>query len=222
MYQNVFNEIAPSWYNLRHHSIMTSELKSLAQRWKEGSLLNLGCAHGADFVPFKDNFQLTGVDIAPQMADYLQKYSHKFGFKAKFMCADMESLPFPDQSFDWVLAIACLHHLESVSGRSKALSEMRRVLKINGEAFITVWNKSQPRFADKCQEQIIPYEVKASNGYKKVLRYYYLYEYDEIRLLAEDAGFTVLTIHPESGHAREASLSRNICLLLKKKECEEK
>ena len=57
---DVFDQIAPGWYHFRHHSIFTSELNALAERWQKGRLLNLGCGHGADFIPFKDSFELYG------------------------------------------------------------------------------------------------------------------------------------------------------------------
>lgn len=220
MYQDAFNHIAPSWYNLRHHSIMLPELQALAQKWGNGRLLNIGCAHGADFIPFKEHFKMTGVDIAWQMETYLQKYSTKFGFTAEFKCADMVCLPFDDQSFDWLISIACLHHLETATDRLKALQEMKRVLQKGGEAFISVWNKGQERFADGSKEQIIPYTTTTTDHKKnrKVLRYHYLYEYDELASLAKEAGFQVISILPETSHIGPAATSRNICLLLKKED----
>jgi len=52
MTTNIFNQIAPGWYNFRHWSIFRNELEALAHRWQKGKLLNLGCAHGPDFLPF--------------------------------------------------------------------------------------------------------------------------------------------------------------------------
>ena len=65
----IFNRIAPGWYNFRHWSIFRSELESLAQRWHRGKLLNIGCAHGPDFLHFRQNFDLYGVDFSSRMLD---------------------------------------------------------------------------------------------------------------------------------------------------------
>ena len=54
----VFDQMAPGWYNFRHYSIFRPELETLAQRWKKGRLLNVGSGHGADFLPFTDNFDI--------------------------------------------------------------------------------------------------------------------------------------------------------------------
>ncbi|MCL2474748.1 MAG: class I SAM-dependent methyltransferase [Chloroflexi bacterium] len=209
-YRQAFNHIADSWYGLRHHSIFNKELNELAQKWQKGVLLNIGCAHGADFVPFKDNFKLTGLDIAQAMQSLLQKYGQKHGFTADFVCADMVSLPFKDSSFDYVIAIASLHHVDSHEGRLQALKEMKRILKKDGQAFITVWNYEQERFKDGLKECLIPYH----SGKKEVLRYYYLFEYDEIEQLSKQAGFKIITIKPENNYTKEQQTSRNICLLL--------
>ena len=63
----VFDQMAPGWYNFRHYSIFIPELEMLAKRWQKGKLLNLGSGHGADFLPFKDNFELYGVDFSGEM-----------------------------------------------------------------------------------------------------------------------------------------------------------
>ena len=65
--QDVFNQIAPSWYNYRHWSIFRAELEMLAKRWQNGRLLNAGCGHGADFLPFCAGFELHGVDFSVEM-----------------------------------------------------------------------------------------------------------------------------------------------------------
>ena len=73
--REVFDEIAPGWYNFRHWSIFRNELESLAARWREGRLLNLGCAHGPDFLPFRDGFELYGVDFSLGMLELARKYA---------------------------------------------------------------------------------------------------------------------------------------------------
>jgi len=62
--RDIFDLIAPGWYNFRHWSIFRTELEALAQRWRQGKLLNLGCAHGPDFLSFHKGFELYGVDFS--------------------------------------------------------------------------------------------------------------------------------------------------------------
>ncbi|MDH5696853.1 MAG: class I SAM-dependent methyltransferase, partial [Dehalococcoidia bacterium] len=79
MNKDIFDQIAPGWYSFRHWSIFRSELEALEQRWQRGKLLNIGCAHGPDFLPFRQGFDLYGVDFSGEMLKFAGKYSKKFG-----------------------------------------------------------------------------------------------------------------------------------------------
>jgi tRNA (uracil-5-)-methyltransferase TRM9 len=210
--KDIFDQIAPSWYNFRHWSIFRNELEALARRWQKGRLLNLGCAHGPDFLPFKDSFELYGVDFSAEMLKFAEKYSRKFGFAVELTLADVCHLPYPDQSFDWAISVATYHHIGGGEHQA-ALKELKRVLKPGGEAFITVWNRWQPRFWFKPKEVKIPWRKRG----KTLYRYYYLFSYPELERLAKRAGFEVLKSFPESAYRfRLKFFSRNICLLVKK------
>ena len=210
---DVFNQIAPGWYNFRHWSIFRSELEVLAQRWQGGKLLNLGCAHGPDFLPFRKGFDLYGVDFSPQMLRFARRYSQKFNFAVNLSLADVRCLPFADQTFDWAISVATYHHIKGKTERQTALNELRRVLKPDGEAFITVWNRWQRRFWFKPKEVTVPWRT----GGKVLERYYYLFSYPELEKLVKKAGFKVLRSFPESSyHCPFKFFSRNICLLVRR------
>jgi len=210
--QEIFDQIAPSWYNFRHWSIFQTELEALARRWQRGKLLNVGCAHGPDFLPFKDSFELYGVDFSAEMLKFAKKYSQKFGFAVKLALADVRRLPYPDESFDWAISVATYHHLGG-GEHQEALKELKRVLKPGGEAFITVWNRWQPRFWFKPKEVKVPWRQKG----KTLYRDYYLFSYPELEGLAKGAGFELLKSFPESAYRFPLKVfSRNICLLVKK------
>ncbi len=210
---NVFDRIAPSWYNFRHFSIFRPELEELARRWNEGKLLNLGCGHGPDFLPFANgNFELYGVDSSVEMLKLARKYAEKFNFKVNLYHASVTNLPFPDNSFDWAISVATYHHLKTGEERRTALKELYRVLKPGGEAFITVWNRTHPRFLLKGKETLVPWKLKDET----LSRYYYLFTYSELVKMVKEAGFTVLRVFPEKSHRGLKYLSRNICILAKK------
>ena len=210
--QDVFNEIAPGWYNFRHWSIFGEELRVLAQRWHQGKLLNLGCGHGADFLPFRQGFELYGVDFSPEMLKFARKYAAKFDFKAELSLADVGHLPYADKTFDWAISVATYHHIKGEAERYEALVELRRVLKPQAEAFITVWNRWQPRFWFSPREVTVPWRKRD----KTLERYYHLFSYTELEDLARKAGFQVLQSSPErSYHLPIKLFSRNICLLVR-------
>jgi len=211
--KDVFNQIAPGWYNFRHWSIFRSELEMLAQRWQKGRLLNIGCAHGPDFLPFARSFDLYGVDFSTEMLKLARKYSQKFNFAVSLSVAEVSHLPYSDETFDWAISVATYHHIKGTKEKLAALNELRRVLKHEGEAFITVWNRWQPRFWFKPKEVAVPWRKRG----KTLERYYYLFSYPELEKLVKKAGLEVLKSFPESSYHFPIKLfSRNICLLVRK------
>ena len=213
MTTNVFDQIAPGWYNFRHWSIFRSELEEMARRWQKGRLLNLGCAHGPDFLPFQACFELYGADFSPEMLRFARRYAQKFKFSVSLTLAEVSRLPYGDESFDWAISVATYHHIKDKEPRLAALSELKRVLKPGGEAFITVWNHWQPRFWFRRSEVSVPWRTRN----KTLYRYYHLFSYPELEKLAKQSGFQVLKSFPESAYRFPLKFfSRNICLLVKK------
>ena len=211
--QGVFNQIAASWYNFRHRSIFRNELEALAKRWRQGRLLNVGCGHGPDFIPFKNGFELYGIDFSDRMLQNARKYALKYRFDVQLVNGDARLLPYADDSFDFAVAVATYHHIEDSDERLKALTELYRVLKPGGEAFITVWNKWQPKFWLKTKDVLVPWRSKD----KTLYRYYYLFSYREIEELTRKAGFELVESSPESRYNFPVkTFSRNICILVRK------
>jgi tRNA (uracil-5-)-methyltransferase TRM9 len=210
--REVFDQIAESWYRIRHWPLLKEELEELATRWQSGKLLNVGCAHGPDFLPFTQGFELWGVDSSPGMLKQALRYSAKFKFYVNLTAADASFLPFPNNTFDWAISVATYHHIKGREEREKAFVELKRVLKPEGEAFLTVWNHGQPRFWLKSKEQQVPWRLKGETVY----RYYHLFSYGELRKLLSKAGLKIINMSPEkSYHLPIRNFSRNICVLVK-------
>jgi tRNA (uracil-5-)-methyltransferase TRM9 len=211
--REVFDQIAESWYRVRHWPLLKEELEELASRWQSGKLLNVGCAHGPDFLPFSQGFELWGVDSSPAMLKQAQTYSAKFKLYVNLMVADALFLPFPDNTFDWAISVATYHHIKGREEREKAFAELKRVLKPQGDAFLTVWNHRQPGFWFKSKEQQVPWRLKE----KTIYRYYHLFSYGELRKLLVKTGWEIISMSPEkSYHFPIRNFSRNICVLVKK------
>jgi tRNA (uracil-5-)-methyltransferase TRM9 len=211
--RETFDAIAPAWYGFRHRTIFRPELEALAIRWKSGRLLNIGCAHGPDFLPFIKSFELHGIDFSPAMLENARRYAEKYNFSVSLVEADARSLPFADATFDFAIAVAVYHHIDTAAGRSQALKELYRVLQPGGEAFVTVWNKWQPRFWFTRKGTQVPWH----SGGKTLYRYYYLYSFSELEKAVRLAGLEILKSSPESSYKFPLKLfSRNICLLLQK------
>jgi tRNA (uracil-5-)-methyltransferase TRM9 len=205
-----YDRIAESWYRLRHWTRFKKELDDIAARWRGGRLLNIGCGHGPDFLPFKENFDLFGLDSSEQMMKMAVRYAAKFKLEVNLTEGDAACLPFKDDSFDWAISVAAYHHIGQKQRRAQAFEELRRVLKPGGEAFITVWNRWQREFWNKGSDVIVPWKT----GGKKILRYYHLFTYMEVQGLLKKSGFRIVKIFPEYSYKFPIKFfSRNICVL---------
>ena len=147
------------------------------------------------------------------MLKFARKYSQKFNFTVHLSLADVTHLPYANESFDWIIAVATYHHIKGNRQREAALNELRRVLKPGGEAFITVWNRWQPRFWFQRRNLLVPWRSRDRTLY----RYYYLFSRYELERLVKKAGFEVLKSFPEKAYRFPVkTFSRNICLLVRK------
>ena len=71
----------------------------------------------------------TATDISPGMLTRLERSAAELGLEVETVCAEAETLPFADASFDLVFGHAVLHHIPDLE---RAFAEFRRVLRPGG------------------------------------------------------------------------------------------
>lgn len=104
---------------------------------KGARILEVGCGTGSNMKALDDDcpncFQMYGLDYSlPMLREALGK---NFSLIGGFIGGDAAKLPFPDRSFEAVLAVFTLHEI-SQAKRESAVSEMDRALKRGGKALI--------------------------------------------------------------------------------------
>ena len=105
--------------------------------WPYGKTLEIGCGTGF----FTINLRLAGVlsddlhvtDISPGMVDVAKRNADGLGLRLQGEPADVEALPYADDSFDLVIGHAVIHHVPDVE---QAFREMLRVLRPSGRLVI--------------------------------------------------------------------------------------
>jgi SAM-dependent methyltransferase len=95
---------------------------------KEGdTVLDAGCGQGALSVMLAQKGAIvSGTDISVPNIEASKSYASEVGLPVNFQVADLENLPFPDNSFD---VVVCSHVLEHIPDFDKGLQEIFRVAK---------------------------------------------------------------------------------------------
>lgn len=103
------------------------------------TLLDVGCGTGGVTIPAKirvgEGGGAAGIDPAPEMIAVARRKAKRAGVEIDFRVGVIESLPFPDETFDVVTSSLMMHHLPEHL-RVKGLAEIRRALKPGGRILI--------------------------------------------------------------------------------------
>ena len=131
----------------------------------EIKVLDAGCGNGKNMIYLQNKgISVKGIDFSEKL---LQICRNK---NLDVEEADIRHLPFPDNSFDYVISIAVIHHLSKESDRHKAIKEMLRVCKPGGKVLFSTWASEQPctsRFSFDLGDNFVKWE--------DTKRYYYIY-----------------------------------------------
>lgn len=102
----------------------------------EGIFLELGCGSGKNLKRSEKKLFRIGLDFSIQALHFCRKNSELSDIS--YICADVRYLPFKDETIHSSDAHHVFGHL-LVKGRSSAVFEITRVLKVNGELLVTVF-----------------------------------------------------------------------------------
>ena len=139
----------------------------------------------------KKRKNVVGIDLSDEMISYAK--SNYPG--VEFLVQDLMSLNFKNSSIMGITAFYAIVHFD-YEQIQMAFKEFYRVLKKGAEGLISVWNSSDIRFKDVNYHGDI-YMSWRKDG-KEHMRYYYLYEKDELKKLLKKCGFNTEKIYYDS------------------------
>lgn len=185
--EKVWDRIAPEWHEFKKiPSVGSSEFVKNVK----GNLLDLGSGSGRHLQKIDGTYYLQ--DISSEMLRLADEKADSLGIGHEIIHSPMDVIPKEDEFFDYAICISALHCVNGEENRKKAISELYRVLKKGGEAYVGVWNAKSKRFKRKTKngekEKLIGWQDKGE-------RYYYLYEEDEVHNQFKEAGFNVVSTH---------------------------
>ena len=117
----------------------------LAESWlTKGyrSFLDLGCGLGRHSVYMAQHgFCVTSCDLSEYGVNHLNEWAKRENLTIDTHICNMLELPFEDNSFDCIMAYNVIYHTDT-NGFIAALHEIKRVLKPDGELYITLISKN--------------------------------------------------------------------------------
>lgn len=132
---DLFEKEGTYWWNVSKREMVLSLLKSTGfweERRKSGLAVDLGCGGGYTVKFFEDHYPTVGVDVSHEALQLCRSR----GF-SRLCQVDMArfSLPFKSESFDLLLALDVIEHVDD---DVHALMECRRILRPGGLLIVTV------------------------------------------------------------------------------------
>lgn len=160
------------FYNLNYKKFdssrysIWSEVKKFIDNIPANSIvLDAGCGNGKNMIYLQNKgHSVKGIDFSEKLLGVCKDKN------LDVEEADIRSLPYEDNSFDYVISIAVIHHLSTEKDRYQAINEMLRVCKPGGNILISTWAVEQPntsRFKFVLGANYVKWE--------DTTRYYYIY-----------------------------------------------
>lgn len=175
--KRAYNLVAQRYYDLFRNEMNGKEydrglLDSFASRFQKNSLIcDAGCGpscHIGRYL-FDKGIPVIGVDISDKCVEIVRQHNSEM----KFVCGDISSLGFEDDSFDGIIAYYSIINTPK-KFVNRIFNEFRRVLKTGGYLLVAVkagteegfiydllWIKTEIYFALFTEEEIARYFEQA-------------------------------------------------------------
>lgn len=178
---DAYNELAEH-YSQTHFDV--NKVKYLLDEFlsylKEKQILDAGCGPGRDSKYFSEKgYSVTGIDLSEK---FLKIARSKVQF-TNFIKMDLRKLGFANESFDGIWCCASLLHILKNQAK-QTLIGFYKVLKSEGILFLSVKEGYGEKFL-------------VNDDYKKIPRFYSLYQQKELENLVEEAGFKIMNSKKE-------------------------
>ena len=171
--KNVYDQISKSFDNTRYRPWTCVE--SFLDNIPAGSVIgDIGCGNGKNMLYKKDCTNI-GCDFSKNLVSICLKKG------LNVIHGDILNIPFKDNTFDYTICIAVLHHLSTNEKREKAIKELQRITKQNGKILILVWALEQEKDSRRKftkQENLVDWKDNKGNLLGK--RYYYVFKKNEL------------------------------------------
>ncbi len=131
-----YNRIAPIYDLMEWFVARASFRKWRTMLWDQvdgDEVLEIGVGTGKNILYYPSNAQVTSIDLSEVMMSYAKRQAKELSREVNFQLMDVETLTFPDNSFDTAVAsfVFC-----SVPRPVAGLGEIGRVVKPGGDIWL--------------------------------------------------------------------------------------
>ena len=177
--ENMFDRIAPKYDFFNHLFSLRIDLlwrKSLV-KWMQSDdpkqILDVATGTGELAIALWKNFRvkITAVDLSQEMLNLADKKIKQLGADITIQKANAENLPFESNKFDAVSVGFGVRNFENLE---KGLSELRRVVKENGNVYILEFSKMEGVLSPLYNfyfKKVLPFLAKMISGEKEAYTY---------------------------------------------------
>ena len=187
---NKHNKQIANQYNLIYKSFDTSRVRIwnnvklfLSNYNENDTLLDCGCGNGKNMIyANKLGYNSEGYDISTNLLNIC------IAKNLNVYYSDVLNMNL-EKTYDKIIAIAVLHHLETLEEQILAIDNLLKCLKENGTLLVSFWSKEK-KFRNTNNEKNVTDYRNFDKGpnlvdwkldkYTTIKRYYYIHDYDSI------------------------------------------
>jgi SAM-dependent methyltransferase len=130
-----FGDLDQYHFEKLHHLLRLVDF----QAWQGRDVLDVGCGAGVEVVRFaRAGARTVGIDLSRQAVGLTAANLRLQGLTAGLAVADGESLPFPDNTFDYIFAHGVVQY---AADDTRVVAECHRVLRPGGTVLFQVYNR---------------------------------------------------------------------------------
>ena len=181
----------------------------MAKKWKDAGhkyLLDLGAGLGRHAIYFsKQGFQVSAMDLSEYAIQYLNNWAEQENQLINTSVGDMLSLPYHNNSFDCIFAYHVISHTDSL-GINKIMSEIERVLKPNGEVYLTFCSKESTEYIESWFPKLDNSTLICQDEAEKGIPHYYV-DLNDLKYLLTNFNIELIK-HTEYCYVNQTSRRR--------------
>ena len=157
----------------------------------KNTLLDVGVGNGKNIVFANDhNYKCVGIDISNKLLDICRKKELNVYQK------DILDLDESFGTFDTIICIATIHHLENINAQKQAIINMLKCLNDRGHLLISVWSKEIFNNNEKSDyrnfnigHNIVKWNSK--DGRNQIDRFYFIHDYSSFVEIFDDISLII-------------------------------